>query len=172
VEYDWHVRTENAIAWARGHLGSTAYTSRCLAFVEDAYERPNRVEISGGDYAGESAELYRVKDNTGEPPVGSFVFYDCRGEMLGRRQNRGHVGLCVGDGLVIHAWDRVRIDPYPVMENLAGPPAWDAPSHVGWAPVERVFQGCRPKDWTAEGDAVTAARRMQAARLGGGAAST
>ncbi|MYV59024.1 hypothetical protein GTW37_05035 [Streptomyces sp. SID4931] len=44
---------------------------------------------------------------------------------------------------------------------------------AGWTPVQRVLEGCRqPKDWTPEGDAVTAARRMQAARFGDGTAAT
>ncbi|MFE2290542.1 hypothetical protein [Streptomyces sp. NPDC059452] len=38
-------RTENAIAWARQHLGTASYASRCLAFVEDAYERANGLEL-------------------------------------------------------------------------------------------------------------------------------
>ncbi|MEV5615168.1 MULTISPECIES: hypothetical protein [Streptomyces] len=53
-------RTENAIAWARQHLGTESYASRCLAFVEDAYERPNELELFGGDCA---AELYAAREN-------------------------------------------------------------------------------------------------------------
>ncbi|MFJ8843860.1 hypothetical protein ACIRFF_13255 [Streptomyces cyaneofuscatus] len=164
-------RTQNAIAWARQHLGTTSYASRCLAFVEDAYERANELELFGGDFAAESAALYAARDNGGEPPAGAFVFYDFTGEMLGRRQNWGHVGLCVGDGLVIHAWDEVRTDHYRQIPTLAGPPGWDAPRWAGWTPVQRILEGCRPKDWTPEGDAATAARRVQAARFGGGAAA-
>ncbi|MEW9508617.1 hypothetical protein [Streptomyces bacillaris] len=88
--------------------------------------------------------------------------------MLGRRQNWGHVGLCVGDGLVIHAWDRVRTDHYLQIQDLAVPPGWDAPWWACWTPTERILRGCRPKDWSPEGDAVAAARRMQAARFGDG----
>lgn len=166
-------RTENAIAWARQHLGTESYASRCLAFVEDAYERPNELELFGGDFAAESAELYAARENAGAPPpAGAFVFYDFTGEMLGRRQNWGHVGLCVGDGLVIHAWDRVRTDHYLEIQDLAVPPGWDAPRWLGWTPTERILRGCRPKDWSPEGDAAAAARRMQAARFGDGTATT
>lgn len=104
MEHDWQACTENAIAWARRYLGESSCTTRCLAFVEDAYERPNRLEIFGGGFARESAELYAAR--------------------------------------------------------------W-----IGGTPVQRIFEGCRPKDWTAEGDAPTAAVRMQAARFGNGAAS-
>ncbi|MDT0347058.1 NlpC/P60 family protein [Streptomyces litchfieldiae] len=171
MEHDWQTYADNAITWARGHLGSTAYTSRCLAFVEDAYERPNHREIFGGDFARESAELYAVQDNTGVPPTGAFVFYDASGELFGQRRNWGHVGLCVGDGQVVHAWNQVRIDHYLGIENLAGPPGWDALRWLGWAPIERIFRGSRPKDWTATGDAATAARRAAMARFGTGAES-
>ncbi|MFE2289921.1 hypothetical protein [Streptomyces sp. NPDC059452] len=172
MEHDVPTCTENAIAWARRHLGATSYASRCLAFVEDAYERPNHLEIFGGDFAAESAGLYAAQDNGGVPPVGAFVFYDYSGEMLGRARNWGHVGLCVGDGLVIHAWSDVRIDHYLEVPGLAGPPGWDAPRWTGWTSAQRILQGCRPKDWTPEGDAATAARRMQAARFGEGTAGT
>lgn len=172
MEHDWQSYVENAIAWARGHLESTAYTSRCLAFVEDAYERPNHLEIFGGDFARESAELYAAQDNTGVPPTGAFAFYDNNGELLGRRQNWGHVGLCIGGGQVIHAWSQVRIDHYLEIQSLVGPSGWDAPRWIGWTPVQRIFQGCQPKDWTAAGDAATSAQRMQEARFGDGTAAT
>ncbi|TDC61321.1 hypothetical protein [Streptomyces hainanensis] len=169
MDQDWQGCVENAVGWARGHLGSTAYASRCLAFVEDAYERPNHLEVFGGDFARESAELYAARDNTGVPPAGAFAFYDSGGELLGRRRNWGHVGLCVGDGLVVHAWDRVRIDHYLAVQDLTGPPGWDAPGWLGWAPAQRILQGFRPKDWSAAGDAADAARRAQTARFGEGA---
>jgi cell wall-associated NlpC family hydrolase len=168
MEHDWQVYADNAIAWARRRLESTAYTTRCLAFVEDAYERPNHLEIFGGDFAKESAELYEARRNTGTPPAGAFVFYDNTGELLGQRQNWGHVGLCVGDGRLVHAWDRVRIDHYLDIQNLGTPPGWDSPRLIGWTPIQRIFQGCRPKDWTATGEAEAAALRMQLARFAGG----
>ncbi|GAA0972244.1 hypothetical protein [Nocardiopsis tropica] len=168
MEHDWQVCADNAVTWARQHLGSTAYASRCLAFVEDAYERSNHVEIFGGDFAGESARIYAARENTGVPPTGAFAFYDSTGELFGRRQDWGHVGLCVGDGRVVHAWDRVRIDHYLDIPDLAAPPGWDPPRWVGWTPVQRIFRGCRPKDWEAVGDASAAAQRMQATRFGEG----
>jgi hypothetical protein len=48
----------NAIRWAQEHLGATDYAGRCLAFVEDAYEKGNHVEIFGGSSAQESADEY------------------------------------------------------------------------------------------------------------------
>ncbi|WP_086733785.1 hypothetical protein [Streptomyces glaucescens] len=126
MEPDQRTCVDNAIAWARNRLGTTSYTSRCLA----------------------------------------FVFYDTTGTLFGRRRNWGHVGLSLGDGRVVHAWDRVRIDPYVEIQSLTGPPGWDSPAFAGWTPVQRILQGCRPKDWPMEEDAAVEAERMHRARFG------
>ena len=133
----------NAIRWAQEHLGSTEFTGRCLAFVEDVYEQSNRVEIFGGSSAQESADEYGAAQNRGEPPLGSFVFYACAGLVEDEIKNWGHVGLQIGEGKVIHAWDKVRIDHYLAVQELTPPPGWTAPQFIGWAPIERIFVGYR-----------------------------
>jgi len=136
----------NAIRWAQAQLGSDAYPFRCLAFVEDAYERANRVEIFGGSTATESANEYGARANAGHPPpCGAFVFYECSGPLKGEYKDWGHVGLHVGEGQVIHAWDHVRQDHYLDVERLTPASGWRAPRCIGWAPVERVFVGYRKK---------------------------
>ncbi|HZY40619.1 MAG TPA: hypothetical protein VFF59_01325 [Anaerolineae bacterium] len=96
VEFETYI--QNAIDWAKQQLGSTAYGLRCLAFVEDAYEHSNRVEIFGGSSAQESADEYGAAQNTGTPTIGSFVFYGCNGVVNGESKDWGYVGLCLGDG--------------------------------------------------------------------------
>jgi hypothetical protein len=135
----------NAVRWAQEHLGSTDYAFLCLAFVEDAYEASNHVEIFGGASAKESADEYGAAQNRGEPPPGAFVFYDCSGPIDGEYKNWGHVGLHVGDGKVIHAWDKVRMDHYLDVQNLTPAPGWTQPQYLGWAPIERIFVGYRQK---------------------------
>jgi len=49
------------------------YQYICLAFVEDAYEFGNKIEMFGGSTATESANEYGVNP-VGQPPRGSFVF--------------------------------------------------------------------------------------------------
>lgn len=49
---------DRAIAWATARLGNPDYAFRCLAFVEDAYEAGNAIEIFGGSTAKESADEY------------------------------------------------------------------------------------------------------------------
>jgi glycosyltransferase involved in cell wall biosynthesis len=136
----------SGIAWARSMLGSAEYRFRCLGFVEDAYEISNNLELFGRDTAKESAVLYGAADTPAtDPPLGAFVFYDYEGEIRGERRNWGHVGLYVGAGRIIHSWDRVRIDDYRNLSDLTRPPGFASPSYIGWAPVERIFQGHRQK---------------------------
>jgi cell wall-associated NlpC family hydrolase len=131
----------NAVAWAREQMGSDAYRFLCLAFVEDAFEKGNGIEIFGGSTAKESAEVYGVRADATMPPAGAFVFYDCSGPIDGVEKNWGHVGLSCGGGRVIHAWDRVREDDTLAVEQLQGAPGWTAPRYVGWVPVERIMLG-------------------------------
>ena len=42
--------TENMIRWAESKLGSTEYAGWCLAFIEDALEISNNIEVFGGDH--------------------------------------------------------------------------------------------------------------------------
>lgn len=143
VEFDQYIH--NAIEWARQRLGSTEYATRCLSFVEDAYEQSNHVEIFGGSSAQESADEYGAAHNLGAPPIGSFVFYGCSGLVNGEPKDWGHVGLCLGDGQVIHAWSTVRIDHYLDVQDLEPAPTWSPPRYLGWTPMERIFAGYRQK---------------------------
>lgn len=138
---------QNAISWAKAQLESIDYCTKCLAFVEDALERSNNIEIYGGDTAKESAEIYEAKAHTGFPPKGAFVFYDCIGEIGGVKKNWGHVGLACESGEIIHAWDKVRIDHYLSIEKLASAPGWTQPRFIGWVSVERVLKGSHDRIW-------------------------
>jgi cell wall-associated NlpC family hydrolase len=120
---------ERAIDWALARSGDPAYALRCLAFVEDAYEQANGIEVFGGPSATESAELYGAADAVGEPPRGAFVFFGCRGPVDGQVKDWGHVGLALGDGRMVHGWDVVRVDPIAEVPLLRGGPGWSAPIH-------------------------------------------
>ncbi len=134
------IYVDNAIAWAKSQLGNTEYRGKCLAFTEDAYEISNNVEIFGGDDAQESAGIYGAGNVEVPPPLGAFVFYSCSGEVEGRMVNWGHVGIAIENNEVIHAWDKVRIDPLGAMEELIPPPGWTKLIYLGWSPVERIFE--------------------------------
>ena len=118
--------------------------------MEDAYERPNGIEIFGGDTAAESAARYGTTayDPLAPPPAGSFVFYACGGPVDGIQRDWGHVGLALGDGRVVHAWDEVRVDNAHDVERLRRTAGWTALRIVGWTPPARILDGHRSRDWS------------------------
>lgn len=139
---EFHKYAEGAIAWALEKLGVPDYAGLCYAFVEDAYEFGNGIVLDGkGCTAKEAADAYGAAECSGEPPRGAYVFYDCIGALKGEHRNWGHVGLSLGDGRVIHAWDRVRIDDLRGVEELTPAPGFEKPRYIGWTPVERILQG-------------------------------
>ena len=139
AETDTYV--DRAIRWAMEMLDSTEYQTLCLKFVEDAYEISNDIELDGCSTAKESADACNAQENVGVPPKGAYVFYACWGTIEGKRRNWGHVGLSMGDGRVIHAWDKVRVDQYLAIQNLEAGPGWTRPEYIGWAPVSVVLEG-------------------------------
>ena len=129
---------DNMITWAKEKLGSTEYAGWCLSFIEDALEISNDIEIFGGDSAKESAVMYGDAMQSGVPEKGAFVFYDCLCRDDEALVNWGHCGICIDDGLIIHAWDKVRTDDYLQVEKLTALTG-DHPKYIGWVPVERVL---------------------------------
>jgi cell wall-associated NlpC family hydrolase len=118
--------------------------------VEDAYERPNGIEIFGGESAADSAARYGTTpyDPMTPPPAGAFVFYACGGPVDGIQRDWGHVGLALGDGRLVHAWDEVRVDDAREVERLRPIAAWTAPRIVGWTAPERILEGHSRRDWS------------------------
>ena len=138
-----------ATRWAVDRTGDRSYAGRCLAFVEDAIERANDIEIFGGSTAHESAERYSPDPYAADvpPPAGSLVFYACEGPSDGAWRDWGHVGIALGDGRVAHAWDEVRVDEATHVEALSPVPGWTPARLIGWVPLARVLEGHRPHDW-------------------------
>ena len=107
--------------------------------MEDALEISNGIEIFGGDSEKSSCDMYSDALQNGLPPRGAFVFYDCLCLSENGPVNRGHCGISLGDGLVIHAWDTVRIDNYIEIERMTAQ-SGDHPRFIGWVPIERVLK--------------------------------
>ena len=139
----------SAVRWALARVGERTAPGRCLAFVEDAYERANGIEIFGGSSASESAAQYgtRPYDEAEPPPAGALVFYACGGPVDGIHRDWGHVGLAIGDGRVVHALDEVRVDDVAAVGMLDLGPGWSRARLVGWTPPARVLAGHRRRDW-------------------------
>ncbi len=133
------VMIENMISWAMEHLGKAEYIGWCLSFIEDALEESNEIEIFGGDSAKESCEMYSDALQAGLPEKGAFVFFDCLCPSEDGPVNWGHCGISLGDGQVIHAWNKIRIDSYQDIEKLTAVTG-DHPKYLGWVSIERVLQ--------------------------------
>ena len=132
--------TESMIRFAESKLDSTEYAGWCLAFIEDALEISNHIEIYGGDTAKESALLYAYAMRKGIPKRGAFVFNDCICLGPDGPVNWGHCGISLGDGRIIHAWDMVRIDDYREIEAMTAF-SGDHPGYIGWVSIESVLCG-------------------------------
>lgn len=133
---------EAAITWANERLGSTDYKFLCYGFLEDAYEHANGILLDGkGTSAREAADAYGPQP--GDPPRGSYVFFDCQGSIEGVEKNYGHIGLALGEGKIVHAWDVVRIDTITEVEQLDPAPGWTKPAYLGWAPAEQILIGAK-----------------------------
>jgi len=132
---DLHTLIENAIAWAFKSVERADYPFKCLAFVEDAYEFGNRIGMFGSDCAAESARRYAPL-LAGAPTRGAFAFYRAEGQQGGVWRDWGHVGLALGNGQVIHSWNRIRTDDYLALQTLTPAPGWMAPIYLGWVPPE------------------------------------
>lgn len=133
---------DNMIAYAQNLKGSRDYMGWCLAFIEDALEKSNNIEIFGGDSAKESYEMYKDALRPGEPQRGAFVFYDCLCPTDDGLMDYGHCGIALDNGMVIHAWDCVREDNYLAVEGLCTT-AGNCPRYLGWVPIERVLATMR-----------------------------
>lgn len=136
---------ERAVWWALAHTGSKDYAFKCYTFVEDAYELGGRIRLDGkGTTAKEAADAYGARENTGTPPRGAYVCYECTGTIDGEEKDWGHIGLSLGRGQVIHAWNVVRADDYQEIEDLSAP-GWTNPKYIGWVPVDQILEGMKPK---------------------------
>ncbi|KAB8141864.1 NlpC/P60 family protein [Chloroflexia bacterium SDU3-3] len=140
---------DRALAWAEARLGDPSYAGRCLGFVEDCFERGNSIEVFGYSSAQEAADAYGAQPGGQPAPRGALVFYACQGLVGGDLRRWGHVGIALGDGRVLHAWDVVRVDHERAIEQLAPPPTWTSPAYIGWVPAERLLAGCVPRQWDA-----------------------
>jgi cell wall-associated NlpC family hydrolase len=138
-----------ALDWAIARRGDPSYAGRCLAFVEEAFERPNQIEVFGEASAAEAAAAFDLVpyDASLPPPAGALVFYEAGGPLGGVDRDWGHVGIALGDGRVIHAWAEVRVDDALAIPGLDTAPGWSAPRLIGWASGEQLLRGHRPRDW-------------------------
>lgn len=131
------VSVEEAISWAEGQIGNDydnsckrVWHNWCMHFCGHAYRHaPTMIDnaMAGWTSAAVMGERYATNDSI-SIPRGALVFFDIGPD--------GHVGLSLGDGIMIHAWtDGVRkenINKYPNLLGWRWPEGWtnDSPSRT------------------------------------------
>jgi hypothetical protein len=117
--------------------------------VEDAFERANQIEVFSEASAALAADTLDLApfDPEHAPPAGALVFYACGGPLGGVVREWGHVGIAIGDGTVVHAWDEVRVDAIPEVPRLQPAAGWTPPRLLGWAAAAQLLRGHRPRVW-------------------------
>jgi len=137
---------EAAIDWAESHVGSDHWYQLCLRFAANAFvqygspplEVPEGTWTSAWDAINRDEEFDLVLHDPGNwrnAPRGALVFF---GQTSANTE--GHVGLCLGDGEMIHAYGIVRINGIGEAGNLDGGRLIG--SYIGWAyPPDRWRTG-------------------------------
>lgn len=97
-------QVQQAIAWAKKRLGSSAYAGRCQAFVADAYAKGAGMPRKSASTAKAARKLWRVSSSRKDIPVGAAVYFDSP-----TAPSAGHVALCIGNDQVIHAFSSIKI---------------------------------------------------------------
>jgi hypothetical protein len=125
-------RIDKAIEWAENQLGSHEYDEYCWKFVVHAYKKTGADWILPPQLSAKEAANSLKPLKTGIPPRGTLVFYDCWGTLEEEYRNWGHVGLSIGNGDVIHAFGKVRVDNHLDIQDLSPGTGWTNPEYIGW----------------------------------------
>jgi len=106
METQFETYIANAIRCAQEHLGAADYLFLCLAFVEDAYEESNHVEIFGGSSARESADGYGAAhaNPVRSSPIQAESPLDPGTRLLSN--SSAALAVCTGRRLETTPWER------------------------------------------------------------------
>lgn len=117
----------DAIDWAETQKGSTNWVLKCFVFVRSSYnEGPVSGVGSAIDGWNNNSGVFgdRETDDPDDVPEGALVFFGASSANLWY----GHVGLCIGEGKMIHAWtSKVQEDDIEIGGSFLGwrwPDAW------------------------------------------------
>jgi len=135
-------RIELAIMWAKKEKNSPTYPYNfdCLRYVQRAYITGASSPFTPIGYARKAAEeLNAAKNDKSIPPRGAFVFYEWDGDIKDYCVNCGHVGLSIGNGEIIHNYEKsIKIQNYKSLNPTLHP-------YVGWAyppvtpPISNIY---------------------------------
>ena len=88
--------SQTLVSWAMAHVGAGGYSGKCQKFVADAYKAATGTRISAS-CAKVARNKWMTHPGDYNIPVGATVYFTgTRGDLY------GHVGIYVGDGMVVH----------------------------------------------------------------------
>jgi len=138
-----HEQVEKAIKWAKSQEGKMDWSGYCLKFVAQAFGQKSSGWASPVDAIGKLGNRFYPVEKCQNPPRGALIFFSAKGKWCGASYgcidspDYGHIGIYLGNGEVIHAYGRVRIQTLTAVEQLAttdskGNKSW-IDSYIGWA---------------------------------------
>jgi|LDZT01.1.fsa_nt_gi lysozyme len=116
---------EETISWAEERKNRSDWDRLCMRFVANAFEEVEGKE-AGGNADDLAKKLYRFDqepDGWHNAPRGAVIFFDRDGDNV-----YGHVGICLGNGTLIHAYGTVQ--ETTVEWAIAKP---DVGRYLGWS---------------------------------------
>jgi len=126
-------KVNKVIDWAENQKDKTNWYGYCTAFVQDSFKTYFRFGSANALMNYLIGSNLFCSDKSVIPPTGTLVFFSA----IEPYKKYGHVGISVGDGKVIHSYDKVRTDSINTIENLNY-----IDSYLGWAypPKEWFYQ--------------------------------
>lgn len=124
-------REQNAVTWATGQVGTTAYEWKCELFVENAFGTSGRYASAIADYnAMNSGGAIHAGD--WNVPTGALAFFGA----TSLNGNSGHVMLSLGNGQFISSsvGGHVGYTTIPLFQASSGP-------YLGWSYADSAWAG-------------------------------
>lgn len=105
---------EAAISWAMDKIDSREWSNYCLRFVSNAFRQQGPEPEGEWDSAWEASQnLTLCKEEPQFAPRGALIFFGKTAD-----NQYGHVGICLGNRNLIHAYGEVRIDDILLVDTL------------------------------------------------------
>jgi hypothetical protein len=94
------------VSIAESKVGSTYAKRMCLAFVKECHKEAYNYDAGSACCAKKYADKYIDSTSMTNIPLGADVFFSGSSTTCSSCKSKcGHVGIYVGDGYIVHAWD-------------------------------------------------------------------
>ena len=119
-------KVEEAITWATNYSerNKIGWKNLCLLFVEDAFRSALRSPIGGMTSPLNMMKKMEQSNNfypypwKDDPPRGALIFFGAKGTSDGLDLSAyGHIGIYLGDGMIVQAYGKVESKPIKDVAN-------------------------------------------------------